>query len=610
MLRQQFYPIIALLFVMPFLVSCGGSSGDSGDGSGGQDDVIVDDGNIIITPPDDGDSDNQQGGDTNIDSLLTDDSVISRLLTQATFGPSSADIQAMKGKNLSGWLKNEFEQPPSYTSPLIMQYRQLGLNDSAAMAFWKNAIGAEDQLRQRMSFALSQIFVISDFNGNLLYDYPLAVGYYQDILTRYAFGNYRDLLEAVTYSPAMGFYLTYMGSEKGDQQTGRMPDENYAREVLQLFTIGLVKLNIDGTETTDQQGNPIETYDNKDITGLAKVFTGLNLNEDGLDDEDEEDNDNPAFAMPMQTFSDSHSSLEKTFLGQTIPANTSAQESISQALDIIFNHANVAPFISKQLIQRFVTSNPSPDYIKRVATAFETGSFTLADGSSVGDAKRGNLKATIAAVLSDQQARSENKTINFGKVTEPVLRFTHWARAFNMTNITPEYMISLWDTSSADTLGQHPYRSPSVFNFYRPGYTAPGTLTGQAGLTMPEMQIINATTIPGYINFISFFINREMDSDEYIEEFAEFVSTDELTLNPENAAKSFYSDYQPEMLLAHDASLLVEHLNLLLTYNRLGEISKQRIIDAINEVPVADKSHRVEIAILMMMTSPEFIVQN
>ena len=212
-----------------------------------------------------------------------------------------------------------------------------------------------------------------------------------------------------------------------------MPDENYAREILQLFSIGLYELNADGTPRLDGDGKPIETYNNSDITGLARVFTGLDLDVDGGFDEEAEDNlgyaDSQCLMRPMRVFADDHSSLEKQFLGSTIPANTDAQSSISTALDIIFNHPNVGPFIARQLIQRLVTSHPRPAYVARVAMAFDQGSFQLPDGDSVGTGQRGDLAATVAAILFDLEARDSVVTAStFGKV-RPVLRLTAWARA-------------------------------------------------------------------------------------------------------------------------------------------------------------------------------------
>jgi len=563
----------------------------------------------------------------------------SRFLTQTTFGPTMKGIGALSHTGYSDWFKQQLVMPATLQSPLIDDFSIVG-EHAAGMAFWQNAITAKDQLRQRMAFALSQIFVISDFNENQLFDHPRAVAAYQDLLTQHAFGNYRDLLNAVTYSPAMGYYLTYMGSEKGDQATGRVPDENYAREILQLFSIGLIELNLDASPVFDDNGNTIETYSNQDITGLAKVFTGLNLNESDfydeegdlrdevfarfdLDEEVLEDDDafegeeerlegaieKLVFTLPMETFDDSHSNLEKRFLGLTIPANTPAPKSIQLALDHIFAHDNVPPFISRQLIQRFVTSHPSEAYIERVTQTFIEGAYQLPNGDWVGRHQRGDLSATLAAILFDKEARADRPSSTFGKVREPILRFTAWARAFELENVTPIYMFNLWDTSSNTSLGQHPYRSPTVFNFYQPNHIALGTQTGMANLNMPELQLINASTIPSYINFMSFFINRQMRSDDYLEAYQDFIDDEELELNINLVKTSFYANYAPERKLSHMPNALVDHLDTLLTYGTLSSKSKQRIVQAIKSIPLRDKQRRIEIAILMVMTSPEFLVQ-
>ena len=567
----------------------GGTSGTTSGGASGGDNA--------------GNGDSQATPSTQVADKVADDNQIGRFLNQATFGPTPAEMAAVRQQGLSAWLTGQFDKTASRHLPLIQAYADIG-EHTAGMAFWKNAVSGNDQLRQRMAFALSQILVISDYNENLLFDVPGAVGYYQDLLVEHAFGNYRDLLEAITYSPAMGFYLTYMGSQKGDPATGRMPDENYARELLQLFTIGLVKLNPDGSVVTDTKGRPVETYDNHDITGLARVFTGLNLDES-------RDDERAAHRMPMQIFAEDHSTREKRFLGHSIPANTGARQSIREALDHIFAHDNVAPFVSRQLIQRFVTSHPTPAYVQRVARAFVTGRFKLPDGTLVGEGRRGDLKATISAVLLDPQARTaEAATSNqFGKLREPVLRFTAWARAFVTGDITPDYMSELWDTSSATALGQHPYRSPSVFNFFRPGYKAPGSETGKAGLTMPELQQVNATSIPGYVNFMSFFIQRGMAAPGYDEEYRTFVSEEKLQRDPTLVKRSFHADYRKELPLADNAAALVDHLDRLMTFGRLDTAARSRLVSAVESIPADDRGHRVEMAILMLMTTPAFLIQ-
>jgi len=358
---------------------------------------------------------------------------------------------------------------------------------------------------------------------------------------------------------------------------------------------------MDGSVKTDGQGNPIETYDNVDVTGLAKVFTGFSFDHprffprrDALQLQD--------YSSPMIIFDDFHSDLEKTFLGVTIPAGTPGDESVDIALDTLVDHPNTPPFIARQLIQRFVTSHPEPEYIERVATAFAGGTFTLPSGDTVGDGRRGDLAATIAAVLFDDEAREAEgfDGDDFGKVREPVLRFIHWARAFDAATVTPEYTRILWNTGSNNFLGQAPHKSPSVFNFYRPGHVAPGTETGDAGLTMPELQLVNAATMAGYANFMTYF------SLELLADNAE---------SPEGQ-NSFLPDYSDEIAIADDPVALIDRLDLLLSHGSMSQESKDTIIAIIEDLPLENPNDpnyngpefRTQLAVILMMTAPDYIV--
>lgn len=535
-----------------------------------------------------------------------------RFLNQATFGASDDDVSSLVGASASDWFVDQLTIAPSLNLEITLAAIEepdardpdgdlsFETNQTPAELFWINAIAGEDQLRQRMAFALSQLLVISHAEGGNLFTVPFAVAYYQDILTQNAFGNYRDLLEEVTFSPAMGLYLTYLQNRKGDPATGRVPDENYAREIMQLFTIGLVELEPNGQPTLDAESNPIETYTNADVTGLARVFTGLSY--DASVFVPRPGQFGPiAFSTPMRIFPEEHSPLEKSFLGETIPAGTDAASSIEQALDILVNHPNTPPFIARQLIQRFVTSNPTPNYVARVASAFANGAFTLPNGVEVGEGRRGDLTATLASILFDEEARSDEARAasDFGKPREPVIRFAHWARAFNAQTVTPDFTTTLWNTSPPDELGQHPYKSPSVFNFYRPGYVAPGTETGSAGLTVPEFQLVNAATISGYANFMSFF--------------ALSFAADNLAPPSSN---SFIPDYSEEIALAEDPAALVDHLDVFLTNGELTDESRSTIIDVLEAVPLTDDSdpefdgreERAELAVILVLTTPDYIV--
>lgn len=531
----------------------------------------------------------------------------SRFLSRATFGATAEDIDALTGTSASDWFRAELNKPvSSYLSAVLDKLAEPGASDPSGeptfqgrttpnFVFWQRAVSAPDQLRQRMMFALSQIFVISNAQSSVLFDRPTSVGAYQDVLSRHALGNYRDLLEDVSYSPAMGEYLTYLQSRKGDTSTGRMPDENYARELMQLFSIGLVQLDESG-RPRQENGQTIETYDNDDVAGLARVFTGMSYALEAFE---------PGFvpissdalSRPMVFFPEHHESGEKQFLGTLIPAGTSGEASVAAALDALMAHPNTPPFISRQLIQRFVSSNPSPDYVRRVSRVFSAGRFTLPDGSTVGSGRRGDLAATLASILFDEEALAEPKVDTFaGKLREPVLRFTHWARAFKASPLTVSSLPSLWNTGNADALAQAPFRSPSVFNFYRPGYVAPGTETGAAGLTMPELQLVSDSSLPGYANFMQAFVFTE----------GELASND-----------SFIPDYSEEIALADDAVALVARLNRVLAAGQLRASTAERIASFLDTLPLSDEPNlneqgriqRVRYAVWMVLTTPEYSVQ-
>ena len=535
----------------------------------------------------------------------------SRFLSRATFGATDSDINRLRGSSASDWFRQELNKPASsYLDATLAELQQAGATDPSGeptfqgrstpnFVFWRHAISAQDQLRQRMMYALSQILVISNSQSNLLFDRPTSVAAFQDILSRHALGNYRDLLQDVTYSPAMGEYLTYMQNRKGDDDTGRMPDENYARELMQLFTIGLLELD-DSGQPRLQNGEPVETYTNRDVSGLARVFTGMSYALDAFE---------PGFvpissdalSSPMVFFPERHEAGEKRFLDIIIPAGTSGEESIAMALDALMDHPNTPPFITRQLIQRFVSSHPAPAYIKRVADAFAQGRFTLPDGGVVGTGRRGDLAATSAAILFDVEAQlAPGADTQSGKLREPVLRFTHWARAFNADALTVRHAAELWDTGGVDALAQSPFRSASVFNFYRPGYIAPGTETGAAGLTMPELQLVSASSVPGFVNFMRGFV------------FADGQGSSDA-----DRASSFIPDYSEEAMLADQPEELIARLNRVLAAGRLRPETSQRIADFLDTVPLSDPQQegydgrelRVMHAVLMVMSASEYTVQ-
>jgi len=547
-----------------------------------------------------------------------------RFLSQATFGATADDISALTGTSVSDWLLEQFDKPAfdylgvvdEYQARLPYRFRNPWSEWSSTFAFWRASINGTDQLRQRMVFALSQLLVISTAADTKLLELPGAVAYYQSVLATHAFGDYRSLLEDVTYSPAMGFYLTYMGNQKENPDTGQQPDENYARELLQLFTVGLIDLNDDGTPAyaADATNDPVELYGNQDITGLAKVFTGL----DRIDREIPPNLENESvirasWRQPMVVYPEDHSTSEKAFLGLSIPAGTSTEDSISLALDHLMGISAMGPFLSRQLIQRFTTSNPSSDYVRRVTETFNRGQFTLPDGSMVGTGRRGDLKATLSSILLDPENFNPADPNRYGKPREPVLRFTQWARAFAEGTNHPEYTFGFYDLSPPDRLGQHPFRAASVFNFYRPGYVPPNTQSGAVNMTVPEFQLVNGTTIPGYINFITFFARggtREADL-EFYQEVSDTVGVD---FDPRLAQESFVPNYSDLSAMAEDPVMLLDRVDLLLTANQLSQETKETLIDYIEAVPLADDSSeskevRAALAVILVMTSTDYLIQ-
>ena len=567
-------------------------------------------------------------GDAEADAIpFASEASTSRFLSQATFGATQSDLSTLVGTSVSDWLLQQFsEEPSDYLAALDGYQAQLPFlilnpwnRQATTFAFWRHSITGDDQLRQRMVYALSQILVISNAGGDALTDYPEAVAYHQSVLTEFGFGNYRNLLEAMTYSPGMGFYLTYMGNRKEDPETGRQPDENYAREILQLFTMGLVALNDDGTLASGTNGDDSshELYNNDDITGLAKVFTGLDRNVTRAQSQN-----NPeapevlnSWREPMVVYPAKHAQNEKTFLGLTIPENTNAVDSITLALDQLMSVASVGPFLSRQLIQRFTTSNPSPAYISRVTQVFNDGRYTLPNGIGIGGGLRGDLKATIAAILLDRENLEPEAPNTFGKLREPVLRFTQWARAFNAGTVTPEYTLELYDLSSVSNYGQglaqHPFSAPSVFNFYRPGYVPPGTDSGAAGMTVPELQIVTAETIPAYMNFITFFAMASTQHAD-LSVYREIGGLTGVNFDPELARTSFLPDYSTEANLADNLPALFAHLNLLLAGDALSQAAVDSFIDVVAGVPVEAsddwRATRVGLAVALVMTSADYLV--
>ena len=517
----------------------------------------------------------------------------SRFLGRATFGPTMAAIDALAASNSDAWFKTQFSKPQT----LHRKYIDTMLAAEAAggektrytqfyESFWQQGIRGEDQLRQRMAFALSEIFVISIQNEELVAR-PRGVASYYDMLGQHAFGNFRDLLEGVARHPMMGLYLSHLHNQK--ETATRTPDENFAREVMQLFTIGLYQLNGDGSLKLSG-GKPIDTYSHDDVAGLAKVLTGwgwagpdrhwMRFN-GGMIDPDRD-------WQPMQNYPDFHSTAEKRFLGQAISGATSGEADLKLALDTLFNHPNAGPFLARQLIQRLVSSNPSAAYVGRVAAAFAN------NGSGV----RGDMQAVIRAVLLDPEALAPaGITLRTGKLREPLLRLAHWMRAFDAQPANGRYRIYYVDDPLAG-LGQSPLNAPSVFNFFRPGYMPPNSALASAGLLAPELQITSEPSVTGYLNYMQATI-----------------------ANGGGDYRDIVPDYTRELALAADPGALLDRIDLLLMHGSMPARLRAQILTAVNGVAVpaatagnaaqvaAAQSNRVKLAIFLTMASPAYLVQ-
>jgi uncharacterized protein (DUF1800 family) len=490
------------------------------------------------------------------------DTEATRFLTQATMGPSSADIAKLKQQGYDAWLEEQFSLPR--TSHLDFVISEIGLDGAAGTqitmdplyrSWWKQSLTGNDQLRQRVTFALSQVLVSSAADAQLQ-NKPAAMASYLDVLSKHAFGNFRDMLEEVSLHPTMGRYLTALGNRADG---GRVPDENYAREIMQLFSIGLVQLNNDGTPKL-VNGQPVDTYTMDDIRGLAKVFTGWSWGNEGTPDL--QDNrffgnevDRKREILPMQHYPKFHSPDSKAFLATTITAGTPGPQALKTALDTIFNHPNVGPFLAQRLIQRMVTSNPSAAYVDRVAAVFNNN----------GKGVRGDLRAVARAVLFDPEARDANAmaSAQFGKLREPVLRVTAWARAFGAESASGIYRIGLLD----DQLNQTPMRAPTVFNYYRPGFVPPNTDIAARSMVAPEFQITHEVSVANYTNFMQQVVGNGVGFNTM-------------------GRPDVRSDYKSLVGLSEDPVKLVAQVNLMLTGGQISAASATAIAGAVTTVKI------------------------
>jgi len=497
----------------------------------------------------------------------------SRFLSQAAIGYSHADITSVATSGIDAWLTAQFAmvRPQRFWDFLVTNGYADPANINTQNGFdamvWSQLMGSSDVLRQRVGLALLDQWVVG-IDGITGSWKPFTMAAYLDVLWDNAFGNYRDLMEGVSTSVAMGLFLTFLGNVKANPVTGSIPDENYARELMQLFTIGLYELNTDGSQILSG-GAPIPTYAQADVSQGARVWTGYTYAST--------DNTTPdRLRLPMVINAARHETGATTFLNINIPAGTTGENARKIALDGLFNHPNVPPFVSKQLIQHLVTSNPSPAYVSRVAAAF-------ADN---GRAVRGDMQAVIHAVLTDVEARDDSQVAStqFGKLREPVTRLVQWGRAFKVTSPT-----NLWPfgntTSTASRIGESPGRAPSVFNWFRPGYVPPGTAIESNGHVAPEFQITNEPSLIAYVNYLHTLIV--------------------------NGAGEAQPDYSALTALAADSQSLLDELNLVLAANQVGAATVARMktaLDSIAADTAAGLNNRIRAALVLVMAAPEYLV--
>ena len=552
-----------------------------------------------------------------------------RFLNYASLGADYETINTVANQGISDWLDVQFAMPPQVsfidTTWMIWehfypQYIDIYGYDYIVnhgdpvvpywfywkMAWWNNTMKSDDHVRQRVTQAMSQIFVISE-KSNLQLSGPGMADYY-DMLYGHAFGNFRDLLYDISLHPMMGFYLSHINNPKSDATNNIHPDENYAREIMQLFSIGLFELNQDGTRQLNQ-GEPIPTYDNSDIKEFAKIFTGLAPTGYWWPWEDysnlptiwgNEYNESPVTTVtwePMIPFDNWHEPGAKNLLnGQIVPSGQTTLEDIDDAIDNLFNHPNVAPFIGKLLIQRLVKSNPTPAYVSRVAVKFNNN----------GQGVRGDMKAVVRAILTDAEALdcSWMEDEHSGKLKEPMLKYTQALRAFNVTNQSGR--LWNWGYLFDEAVSQGVLTSPSVFNFYLPEYQPNGPIA-DADLFAPEFQIHTSATSINYINLAyDWFIN------DYYGEVATHAGNSShnapsYDLNDLDPVDYLYLDLDEEYNMASDAPALVERMNLILTGGLFSDATKTSIINAVEQL--SDPVERVRAALFLSFISPEYSVQ-
>jgi len=501
----------------------------------------------------------------------------SRLLGQATFGPTLSTISEVQTLGMEGWIDAQMALPASHHTDQLLLWESYGFPPGTGVRvaeWWERSVRSPDQLRQRVAFALSEFFVISDQSE--LFNFPLAVADYQDMLLDGAFGNYRDLLEDVTLHPATGIFLSHARNPKASD--GIQPDENYAREVMQLFSIGLWELTRDGAQVIGPTGRPVPTYDQFVVEEMARVLTGFSypdLTPNGLDGfwaaEVQE-------RSPMVLFPAWHDDGQKVLIGEHIlPAGQGGLQDLDDALDLLFEHPNTAPFLSRFLIQRLVTANPSPAYVHRVASVFE------GRGQGTTGGVRGDLGAVVKAILLDPEARDPGVAAApwFGQLREPLLRATALMRAFDAKTEFGRVRV----TKPLIAYGQGPLQAPSVFNFFEPDFALPGPVA-EAGMVSPAFKILSANNALQVANSLRSTLEDRMPA----------------------ANELIFMDYSAQLPLAGDIDALLDQLDILLMHGRTTPELRSEIATVLAGIPPDEPRERIEAAIHLLILSPEHTI--
>ncbi|MDI9238785.1 DUF1800 domain-containing protein [Lysobacter sp. LF1] len=556
------------------LAACGGGGGGDDDGPS-------------LTPG----NPSSPGTPSPYPDIPATDADAARFLTQATFGPTNAEIARLRQIGYRRWLDEQMDPSRTPTTLVLPHLQQLVANGMLATDLrpqhrrnywlWQAANG-NDQLRMRMAFALSEIFVMSDREVADSTATVNRIADYQDTLARGAFGSYRTLLEQVALHPAMGYFLSHVGNRKADPRRNITPDENFGREVMQLFSIGLYERNKDFSPVLDSSGQTVPTYDEQVVSAMARVFTGWTYA--GQTDAQFGRGDNTSFA-PMECHPAFHDDQPKQiFRGVVVNEGNNCTASLKRTLDALADHPNVAPFISRQLIQRFVTSNPSPAYVERVATTWQTSG--------------GNLGQVIRAVLLDTEARMAPPDVGFGKAREPLVKVATLWRAFGARYVPAANGEVRFTFSNAGdltaSLMQDSQRAPSVFNFFEPDYRLPAA-NGVQGIFGPEFQILTEATYLSMLN----------QNDALVWNFTGAAPT------ATTAAPVLDMSRLTTLAEARDHAGMVAQVNLLLFHGTLGSAPSQTMVTMLDRLAASNETaaNRAKSLVLIALASPEFAIQ-